>query len=103
MAFERPTAAAFHILRAAEDVLRSFYEKVVKQKRITSRMWGPIVIDLRKRTAMKNEAALLNNLDNIRASFRNPTQHPEKIYSMDEVQDLIFLCVDVINRMAAFL
>lgn len=103
VAFERPTAAAFHILRAAEDVLRSFYEKVVKQKRITSRMWGPIVIDLRKRTAMKNEAALLNNLDNIRASFRNPTQHPEKIYSMDEVQDLIFLCVDVINRMAAFL
>ena len=44
---------------------------------------------------------LLNNLDNIRQSFRNPTQHPEKIYDIQEVQDLWSLCVDVVNRMSS--
>lgn len=101
IAFERPTAAAFHLLRGTEDVLRKYYEITVKQKRITSRMWGPIVIDLRKKRCMASKEALLNNLDNIRNSFRNPTQHPEMIYGMDEVQDLWSLCIDVVNRMSA--
>jgi hypothetical protein len=42
---------------------------------------------------------LLDTLDNIRTNFRNPTNHPEKIFEIDKVQDLIFLCVDSINRM----
>jgi hypothetical protein len=34
----------------------------------------------------------------IHRSFRT-TQHPEKVYVIDEVQDLFELCVDVIRRM----
>jgi hypothetical protein len=44
-----------------------------------------------------------NHLDNIRVSFRNPTQHPEAIYDIHEVQDLWSICVDVINRMVKIL
>lgn len=63
-------------------------------------MWGPMVTHLKKRKAKPiPPATLLNNLDNIRVSFRNPTQHPEKIYDIQEVQDLFGLCVDVVNRM----
>jgi hypothetical protein len=36
IAFERSTAAAFHILRATEDVLRFYYRTMVRQKRITN-------------------------------------------------------------------
>jgi hypothetical protein len=43
---------------------------------------------------------LLENLTNIRRSLRNPTQHPEKVYVIDDVQDLFGLCVDVIRRMS---
>ena len=43
---------------------------------------------------------LLENLDLIRRSFRNPTAHPEKSYDIDEAQDLFGLCIDVVNRMA---
>lgn len=102
IAFERSTAAAFHLMRATESVLRSFYDTLVKQKR-TTHMWGPMVIDLRKRPKAKQYDTLLNHLDNIRNSFRNPTQHPEKIYDIQEVQDLWGLCVDAINRMSQIL
>lgn len=101
IAFERPTAAAFHILRGTESVLDSFYEAIVRQKRIPlPRSWGPMVIDLKKRRKANQYEVLLNNLDNIRRSFRNPTQHPELIYDIHEVQDLWTLCVDAINRMS---
>src|SRR5258706_16076864 len=87
IAFERPTAAAFHLLRGTESVLKDFYCTMIKQKRCQL-MWGPMVADLRKRPKTKKNIVLLDNLDNIRRSFRNPTQHPEKIYDIQEVQDL---------------
>lgn len=103
IAFELPTAAAFHILRATEGCLRFYYERMVKSGRIKGRMWGPIVNDLRKRNITKKNETLNNHLDNIRASFRNPTQHPEATYDIHEVQDLWSVCIDVVNRMIRIL
>jgi hypothetical protein len=102
IAFELPTAAAFHILRATEAVLRAFYRTLVHQKRCDP-MWGPMVSDLRKHRKGAPHKVLLDNLDNIRQSFRNPTQHPDKVYDIDEAQDLWSLCVDPVNRMAKIL
>ena len=99
IAFERPTAAAFHILRATEANLRHYYKQMIKQNRIKSEMWGPIVQDLRKRNKTKVHTALNNHLDSIRLSFRNPTQHPEAIYDIHEVQDSPSICIDANNRM----
>jgi len=99
IAFERPTGAAFHILRGTEDVLRHFYCSVVRRRRVDPLLWGLMVTSLRARRRRPPSAALLDNLDNIRRSFRNPTQHPDKIYDIDEVQDLFGLCVEAVNRM----
>jgi hypothetical protein len=99
ISFDRATAAAFHILRATEANLRFYYEQMVKQNRVKSRMWGPLVQDLRVKLKTKKHTALNNHLDNIRVSFRNPTQHPEAIYDIHEVQDLLAVCIDVNNRM----
>jgi hypothetical protein len=99
IAFEVPTAAAFHVLRATEAALRDYYRQMIRHNRVGSNMWGPIVADLRKRHRTKKYEALNSQLDNIRISFRNPTQHPEAIYDIHEVQDLWALCVDVLNRM----
>lgn len=100
--YERPTAAAFHLMRATEAVLRAFYCRHVRRNRV-SLMWGPMVQSLGIQSKFRASSAyktLFNNLDNIRFSFRNPTQHPDKIYDIQEVQDLWGLCVDVINRMS---
>ncbi|OJI53898.1 hypothetical protein CRN47_01855 [Vibrio vulnificus] len=99
IAFERPTAAAFHILRATEANLRYYYKQMIKQNRVKSEMWGPIIQDLRKKNKTKVHTTLNNHLDNIRVSFRNPTQHPEAIYDIHEVQDLLSVCIDANNRM----
>jgi hypothetical protein len=103
IAFERSTAAAFHMLRGTEAVLRYFYYTLIKQKRITSLLWGPVVDDLRKRRRTKDYHTLYNNLDNIRSSYRNPTNHPEAKYDIQEAQDLWGLCTEVVNRMMKIL
>lgn len=99
IAFELPTAAAFHLMWATEAVLRQLYVSVVRTRR-HARMWGEIVADIRKRHVGKEHTVLLNQLDHIRQAFRNPTQHPEARYDIHEVQDLWSIAVDVINRMA---
>lgn len=99
IAFERPTAAAFHLMRATEETLRNYYCHFVKRDRLDPMLWGPMVQALKGHRRAKVHDALNRNLDNIRVSFRNPTQHPDKVYDIHEVQDLWGLCVDVINRM----
>ncbi|MEU5529490.1 hypothetical protein ABZ744_21400 [Micromonospora chersina] len=101
IAFETPTAAAFHLMRGTEDVLRWFYKSLVKRGR-KQLMWGPMVSHLASRRNAPPQV-LLNNLDNLRKNFRNPTQHPEKIYDIQEVQDLLALSLDVVNRMVKYI
>ena len=99
IAFARPTAAAFHLLRGTEAVLRQFYCTLIRTKRVPNLLWGGMVQDLRTRKRTKKHTTLYNNLDNIRHSYRNPTQHPEAIYDIHEAQDLLPLCFEVITRM----
>jgi hypothetical protein len=98
IAFELPTAAGFHLMRGTEAVLRDFYQRIVKRDRVDPLLWGPMTNHLRGRRVVPPDV-LMNNLDNIRKSFRNPTQHPEKIYDIDEAQDLMGLAVEVVTRM----
>lgn len=102
IAFELPTAAAFHLLRGTEAVLREFYCSIVKQKRVKQLLWGDMINSLESRRAPPpTEITYL--LRHIKDSFRNPTQHPEKIYEIDEVQNLFSLCTDAISRMINYL
>lgn len=97
LAFERPTAAAFHMLRGTESMLRHYYCSKLHKKR-SELMWGAMIASMRKYPRRFPEI-LLNHLDHIRSSFRNPTAHPEKVYDIDEAQDLLSICIDVTNRM----
>jgi len=100
IAFERPTAAAFHIMRGTEATLRVFYCHTVKQNRLPKekQMWGPMVQKLRERSKPPPKH-LLDNLDIIRHNYRNPTQHPDEIYSVDDAQDLLGIAIPTINKM----
>ncbi len=93
------TAAAFHILRATEDTLRQYYLKYIKQNRLKILLWGPMTDQLRNKKSNKPDQLILNSLDLVRKSYRNPTQHPDSIYDIDSAQDLFGVCVDLINKM----
>ncbi len=97
--YERPTAASFHILRATEAVLKLYYKNFFRVS-IINKTWGQLTNDLTNKNHGKiPNKIIVNHLDNIRSSFRNPTQHPEKIYDINECQDLLGVCIDVVNRM----
>lgn len=99
--FGQSTATAFHVLRATEEVLKQLYYMYKKQNRLKKPMWGPMVEELRAKRKPKPSEVLLNSLDNIRVSYRNPTQHPSAIYDIDSAQNLFGLCLDVISTMAS--
>ena len=97
--FGEATAAAFHILRATESVLKSYYCHHKRQNRLAKPMWGPMVDQLKAKTRNKPPALLLVSLDLIRTAYRNPTNHPEAMYQIDSAQDLFGVCLDVIGKM----
>jgi len=98
--FGESTASAFHILRGTEDTLKQYYFLHRKQKRLAKPMWGNMVEQLKVKKNNKPPKPLLDALDMIRANYRNPTQHPEAVYTIDTAQDLFGVCLDVLGKMA---
>lgn len=98
--FGEATAASFHILRATESVLKSYYFHHRRQNRLEKPMWGPMLEQLKNKTRNRPPAALLTSLDLIRTAYRNPTQHPQAVYQIDSAQDLFGVCIDAIGKMA---
>ena len=97
--FERSTAGAFHILRATEVMVRLYYKKYFRKDPV-GKTWGQLLNELKnKNSGKKPNIVTINHLINIKDSFRNPTQHPDKVYDINEVQDLLSLCIDVTNKM----
>lgn len=103
IAFERPTAAAFHILRGTESTLRDFYCRLVLRSRVRRLLWKPMIEDLRAHQKTRLYEKLYSHLDNIRYEDRNPTQHPEKIWDIHEVQNLWAICTEAVEQMTAIL
>jgi hypothetical protein len=89
LAFEVPTAAAFHILRASEAVMGLYYQTLTKGRTFRddkiARNWGAYIDALRKNGAEKKVTEFL---DHIRAEYRNPITHPEDELNLDQALDL---------------
>lgn len=99
--FELPTSAAFHLMRGTEKVLRDFY-RAMTGKDTEDKNWGPILAELRN-SETPSLRPLYDHLKNIKDNYRNPTQHPDKIYSAHEAVDLFGVCIDVIDQMVLFI
>jgi hypothetical protein len=97
VAMNLATAAAFHLMRAVEESVKLLYFEFVKHNRMQKPMWGPMIDKLRAKNKPKPSPELLDQLDMIRRNFRNPTQHPDKFYSIDEAQDLLNGSIVAIN------
>jgi len=96
IALDVPTAAAFHLLRGTEVLVREYYELIVPgPKRAPAKMrnWG-VYIKLMKQN--HGDADLLSLLDHMRAAYRNPVTHPEENYTDERAQVLFGLCVSAV-------
>jgi hypothetical protein len=99
IAFDLPTAAAFHLLRGTEAVLRKYYERLVpgtKQGAPKMRNWGVYIKLLSDHGAAPNAISLLTHLKD---AYRNPVLHPEETYSEEQALVLFGVCVSAIILM----
>ncbi|SRR5258708_74905 len=103
IALELPTSAAFHLLRAAEAVIRQLHRELLGSPPPAGEGWFQTVDSLGKAEKQPVPQHLINDLDHLREAFRNPTQHPEKVYDIEEAQDLLGRVIDVTNQIAKLL
>jgi len=99
IAFDLATAAAFHLLRGTEGVLREYYNCVVpgiKRALPKMRNWGAYIKLLKEHGAEQRVTSLL---DHLRESYRNPVLHPEESYTDARALVLFGVCVSALVMM----
>jgi hypothetical protein len=96
LAFDVYTAAAFHLLRGTEAVVREYYELVVpgpKKAPPKMRNWGTYVRLLRNHGG---KPTIISIIDHLRDAYRNPVLHPTDFYDEERVLALFGLCVSAV-------
>jgi hypothetical protein len=94
LAFEVPTACAFHICRGTEALILAYYEKLAKEPwpLPKNRDWYSYVDHLRMKGS---PPTLVTRLQEIRDMDRNAYAHPDKTVTLDEAPVLFRLCTGV--------
>jgi hypothetical protein len=96
--FDAPTAAAFHIIRATEDVIRKYYAHVIGTiPQVKARNWGSYINKLQ--TVPNANHGVIAILDHVRETYRNPILHPEVTISEDQAQIILGICISAISQM----
>jgi hypothetical protein len=98
-AFELPTAAVFHLLRAAEEIIRDYYSIIVGSvPKIKLRNWGVYIKALRENGA---DEKIVRVLEQIKDIHRNPIMHPDNKLEMEESLSLLGIIESAMNAMLA--
>lgn len=97
LAFRLPTAAGFHIMRAVEEVLRSYWKLVLNQE---DNAKPPVMAECIKQLRDKGEdSKILDIIDHIRDLYRNPIMHPEIFLEMKEALGQFDIAKSAISAM----
>jgi hypothetical protein len=99
LAFELPTASAFHMWRAVESIMDSYHEALTTKNFAdagVTRNWGAYIKALE---AAKAERKITVFLDHIREGYRNPISHPNEMLELDEAFALFGPATSVIGQL----
>jgi len=99
LAFDTPTAAGFHILRAVEAVMSSYYTHVTgRALKKQNRNWGLYLQKMAKEPG--SDGKIRGALEHIKENYRNPISHPEITLSESHAVMLFGLSLSAIEIMA---
>ena len=101
MAFDRNTAAAFHMLLATEEYVRFFNNLLIEEKEDDETI---TFFNLIKETEkiledIKHNSELTSFLHIIRKYYRNQSQHSNRKFTESEATELFNICIKVMNEM----
>lgn len=95
IAFEVPTAGGFHLIRAAESVIRRYYRVVVGTlPKPKMRSWGTYVKKLRECGA---DPKVVAAIEQVKDFHRNPVMHPEEQLSGEEAVSLLGIVESLVS------
>jgi hypothetical protein len=98
LAFEVPTACAFHVCRATEALMLTYYEALSGHPwSFKKRDWNIYIEQLRVEGAPDR---ITTRLDEIRDMDRNPYIHPDTVVTLEEAPIVFELCTGVMFFMA---
>lgn len=98
LAFDIPTACAFHICRATESLMLAYYEVLSgKPWALTNRNWKVYIDHLVVHGAVKT---ITDRLGEIKDTDRNAYTHPERNVTLEEAPIQFELCTGVMFQMA---
>ena len=104
LAFDLPTACAFHAFRATDATLREYCKHFNAIPKGNSRDWGTFIRALRDilsdtGVAKKPNGRTVELIDSIRAQDRNPLVHPELNLDSDGALLMFDLCKNAVSLM----
>jgi hypothetical protein len=95
LAFETPTAAGFHLLRAVEGLIKAYYEKLTGGPwPHDKRDWG---IYIREIAAAGAPAKITSALTQMKDNYRNPLMHPQDNLNREEALGLFGVVVSLVT------
>lgn len=100
LAYEVPTACAFHLWRAVETVMDAYYKKLTSGKSFEDdkvfKTWAKYIEALNGKGA---DSRITQFLDHIRDEYRNPHTHPEIMLELDDALALFDVAKSAIHQM----
>ncbi len=95
LAFETPTAAGFHLLRAVEGLIKAYYEKLAGAPwPHKKRDWGFYTDEIKKIGAPER---LTGALTHMKDNYRNPLMHPQDTLDQEEALSLFGVVVSLVT------
>jgi hypothetical protein len=98
LAFERPTASGFHILRAVELTIRLYLQSIAGfvMPPLNRQNWGEFIKLLKDNNAAKE---VTDSLQNIKENYRNPLMHPMDTLELRQAISLFCVCQGMIEAL----
>ncbi|SHL09685.1 hypothetical protein SAMN05216428_10161 [Nitrosospira sp. Nsp11] len=97
LAYELATACVFHLWRAVEGVMLSYFHQLTKKPwEANNKNWAAYIRALKDAGADEKITVFL---DHIRTEYRNPQTHPETNVDILEAQQLFGAAMSLINQM----
>lgn len=102
LAYEMPTACAFHVFRATESVLRRYYSQTTTGSPPPRVRNFSVYIEAMKKSGAA-DGKILSALKQMVDLHRNPLIHPEAVLTIEEAMSVIGLARSVVQAMLATL
>ncbi|MBC7602592.1 MAG: hypothetical protein H7255_08035 [Ramlibacter sp.] len=99
LAYELPTACAFHLWRAVESCMGTYYVRLTGKDWEAAKITRNWAAYIKAMTSANAPTKITGFLDHIRDQYRNPQTHPHETVALAEAQRLFPVALSAIEQL----